>query len=180
MLSTNGTTSFAEFPFPSLFSNIAANDFTVSMWIELQDITGAATFMRLVDITDDATNFFQLVIGATNGSLSGVVNDAGTQRGATVDSAISANTLYHVVTTWDASANTVVFYLDGVVQTGTAAANLGAGVADQFNIARRSNDTSATFSEGFFGDVEIFNRVLSQDEVTTILTQIGGSMLRGL
>lgn len=173
MLSTDGATNFGDFPFPSLFSNIAGNDFSVSIWIELQDITGAATFMRLIDITDDSTNFFQLVIGATNGSLSGVVSDAGTQRGATVDSAISTDTLYHVVTTWDASANTVVFYLDAVVQTGTAAANLGSGADNQFSIGRRSANTTNTFNEGFFGDVEIFDRVLPQDEVTTIFNQRG-------
>jgi len=173
MLSTNGTTSFGKFPLPSPMTNIAANDFSISMWIEFQNVTGQATFMRMLDIINDSDNYIQIAIGSLTGNLGVAVEDATTQRGLSVDSVISADVLYHIVITWDASADTVGFSLDAVAQSGASLGNLGPGVADNFNIGRRSDDSGSTYSECFFGDLRIYDRALPQDEITSIFTQRG-------
>lgn len=80
-------------------------------------------------------------------------------------SAISANTWYHCVITWDSGANSRKLYLNGLeVASGTAATPTATGLK-----LGMSND-NANGVTGSFDDLAVFSKVLSPGEIAQLYT----------
>ncbi|MFM2214079.1 MAG: hypothetical protein RL427_1342 [Bacteroidota bacterium] len=77
------------------------------------------------------------------------------------------NNWHNCVVTYD--SNTFRFYIDGILISTT---NLAVSTDGQFNYFGKSNDANTTINSAFFNgiidDIGIWNRVLTQEEITTL------------
>ena len=137
-----------------------SNAITISAWVNLRRLSA---FQKIVARHNtilkyafgiDGTN--KLVLQINSGSTSAVFGNT----------ALSANTWYHVVGTWDGS--NMKLYLNGVsdaapvAKTGTMASD-----SETVSIGARANG-SQHFLNGFLDDLRIYNRALSATEVQSL------------
>src|SRR3989339_287080 len=162
-----GDDDYVSIGLPTVFNNIPVNDFTVSMWMYPHSVAGAATWIRAMDIRYDSSNFAQFTFHDSDGELNFRVQDAGTQRESGVTNPITANNWYYVVGSWDASANTLYFYLNGVLQSGAYGGTAGAGSLQAINLGRRSDGNAATYFNGIIDEFRVSNTLRSSSWIMT-------------
>lgn len=76
---------------------------------------------------------------------------------------------YHVAAVYDAAAQTVTFYVNGVEQAGVVAGSIPASIGDdagRFQIGCISSSTTATnFYDGIIDEVKVYNYPLTADQI---------------
>ena len=113
----DGTDDFVQFALPTVFNAIGSNDFSVSLWINSDDLAQKTVYTRFFEAAYDANNFAQFNI-AEAGKPRFNVFDGGTHYAVAVNSVLNTGQWYHFVGVWDASENAAKLYLDGVLQSG--------------------------------------------------------------
>jgi hypothetical protein len=146
--------------------------FSASLWIKFDKLPSAtATVVRALaqNRNGDPWAIWYLEGLYQNDMLNFVVVDSGlTNHNLISDSAIQANTWYHVVMALDGSYN-MRMYINGVQQGTTPNSGSITGTPLVFRIGG-SLDSGNTFP-GAIDDVRIYNRVLSADEIKELYNQ---------
>lgn len=176
-LSFNGTTSYVDLGNPtalqltgsmtwSAWVNAAANPPDDGQIVAKSDNTSGWQFKTS---PDTGPHTFGVAISATT--------TAHTQRYSTT--VRSLNTWYHVAGVYNASAQTLDIYVNGVLNNGTL---LGTVPTSQLNSSVNANigrRTGGFYFNGIIDEVRIYNRALSQAEIQTDMnTPVGGSAAR--
>ena len=150
---------------PAVFNDMTRNDFTVSLWLNSTDIT--AQHRVAVEGGNDK-NFF--IITQINSQLHfGVVEygaDGKTVTRSVRSEDLLSNTWYHVACTWDASQKSQAIFINGVKSTEPGNRSFSQGT--QNNLAIGHGTTSSRFWYGYIDEFQIFDRVLSDEQIYQI------------
>jgi hypothetical protein len=135
---------------------------TISFWMKSSDITANYRNPFATNYNGSNTNVIRFEQGEGVGALKCWFGDPSGFIASLNYSAISANTWYNVVLTWNQSTTTVTGYLNGILDVAnsswirwpTSFANVGIGLG-----------YNSRYFKGNIGQVSIYNRVLSATEI---------------
>lgn len=168
----DGKNDYVEIELPDVFSNIPNNDFTMSFWLNVQDISGSGTvWTRIIEARHDNSNYVQFDIQINNGELGINVISAGVEKTLIVDSPIKADTWYHVMGVWDADQISVSLYLDGIPQSGIGATPASPGNQKTLNLGRRSDGDVMTYFAGIIDEFAILNMALTEEDIGSLMEE---------
>lgn len=142
--------------------------FTISFWIFLDEIADS-DFERIIDTQDSGPeNGFLFSFGDTGTSDRDQI-DYIVKNGASAQSAIKSGVLvvdawYHVVGTYE--VNSTELFINNVSKGADSTVNMTPSSAT-LNFGRRS-DTNASFYKGKLSRVRIYDRVLTQGEISKL------------
>ena len=159
--SFNGSSSKIEFTPDSNF----VNDFTISAWINMNQLPVSGYLYQVVAWGDEATGE-RRSLGIWNGG-SGDPKVYFSGYGASANfggnTSVSANQWYHICVT--RSGSTVKVYLNGSLDgTGTVTLNYYTGTTGRIG----ASGSAQEFFNGTIDQVRIFSKALSQNEVSTL------------
>ena len=162
-LSFNGSSSYVDLGNPALLQ--ITGSMTWSAWVKAA--ANPADDGQIVAKSDDASGW-QLKTSPDTGPhtfgvrVAGATNTLAQRYSTTVR---SLNVWYHVAGVYNASAQTLDIYVNGVLNNGTLSGTIPASQinsAVNVNIGRRSG---GFYFNGVIDDVRIYNRALSQAEI---------------
>ena len=110
-LSFDGTNDHVSCGLPTVFTDISNNDFTIEFWVYP---TSGGT-QRAVFAQQDGTNFSSVLLNSTN-TVYYYVYYGGTYGSIKSNAGLPTNTWSHVACTWEANSQTLLMYVDGVLQ----------------------------------------------------------------
>jgi hypothetical protein len=88
--------------------------------------------------------------------------------------AISTGTWYHMIFTYNSSTFAKGFYLNAVVQSGTAVSGPAAYTGSGTFRLGATYGTGGNYGNGYFEGVKMYNRILTADEITTNFNALRG------
>ena len=152
-LTLNGTNQYVSIPDDTA---IALNgDVSISAWFYLDNTSG---FKAIVGKRDGGgTNYVFYVNGSKLASYDGasVINDTGTT--------LSASQWYHGVLVIDSGTSTK-FYVNGSISSTQSSSTITSDDAPLLI----GNDGVGSYFDGYIDDVAIYNRILSDSEITNL------------
>jgi parallel beta-helix repeat protein len=147
-----------------------ASTFSAAFWFK-GTIAGGSTYKRLFCVRNG--NFWLHVLGSNvNNTLQAAVVTGGnlsflaSSKSAGV---IDTTSFRHVIVTWGDGALTL--YLDGIEQTGAFLGTMAAGGDNVLSIGARSDNVEVTGYDGTIDDLLVWNRTLTQTEITKLYTE---------
>lgn len=93
-----------------------------------------------------------------------------TWKGISSNSVAIANQWAHIVSTWNSQDKTIRMYVNGVLQTATNTANYIRNIAS-YKLQLGRNPEGTNYWNGLIDEVSVWNRVLTQSEITDIYNQ---------
>jgi hypothetical protein len=154
-----GSSEYLTMALPSLFYDIPNNDFTISIWLKCEDIASENSIVLMA--AEDNTNFMEIFIQNTQIHF-GIVYD-GTKDAVRTDN-LSSNTWYHIAAVWDSNEQKIFIYCNGELYTEPGYRNFAMGTG--VGLLEIGHGTaSSPFYQGFADEFEVYNRVLSQEQI---------------
>ena len=162
--------------------DLQAQDFSIMAWMKWDILTNTQGIFNVVTDADNGIYFFWIESDhATKPGLSCQINyGAGDGnkvfgRLATATWTPNIGQWYHIVITFDKSADECYFYVDGAIKTDQGEVkDLISGTGTNIHIASRGG--SNYFDGGFF-DVRVYNRMLTDSEIATIYAAQGNDCI---
>jgi hypothetical protein len=171
-LEFDGEDDYVEISLPDVFNDIPNKDFTISFWINVQDISGSDTvWTRILEARYDNSNYVQFDIQINAGELGINVVDAGTERTFIVDSPINPDTWYHVTGVWDADEDRVGLYINGVLQLKIGTTPASPGTQKILNLGRRSDGSDMSYFDGIMDEFAVFTTPLAEEEIEILMEE---------
>ncbi len=141
----DGSNDYTTHALPSVFNNIAANDFTIETWIKpMGSATSRVMFAQL-----NSNSFVSILLNTSNVPYLYVYN--GNANGLNTTNALPLNQWTHLACTWEAATGTISIYFDGVLQTTGAGGSSSLSTDGTFAIGGKSNG-----SQLFQGELDEF------------------------
>lgn len=140
-------------PLPVVFTDIPNNSFTVEAWINPEVVI----FSRIIFAQHSTSNFVSLSTGNTNNIYWYVIDNNNTYSVATNNN-LPANQWTLVSAVWNAPANQVSVYFNGVLQasvSGGSSSNGGSGSNNFMNLGSRPDGFQ--YYTGGIDEVRIWN-----------------------
>ncbi|MBK9190222.1 MAG: T9SS type A sorting domain-containing protein [Crocinitomicaceae bacterium] len=131
----DGTADNVSAGLPSVFTNIAANDFTFETWVK----PNGATTQRIFFAQFNSTNFASVLLNSSNTPYVYVSN--GTSYGLNTTSSLTTGVWSHFAFTWQASAQTILIYINGVEVTTASGGTSSTGVDNAMSIGSKTDGT---------------------------------------
>ena len=147
---------------PTVFADIASNDLTVEFVARIDDLNKYGTWTRLFEARFSGNNTVQFHIPQDNIVQFGI-RENGTRRAVSSDNALTEGVWYHFAGTWDASANQLRFYIDGVEQTSGKIGNFGSGNRTELRMGSRTDNRG--FMDGAVDELRVWNDIRTQAEI---------------
>ena len=141
------------------------SNLTITSWIKPESVTASTLF----DIAGkwDGTNESYLL--AQFGDEIRMYVDSSSNYKTTDAANLSTATWYYVAAVYNASAQTVTIYINGIDTTGTVTGTIPTSIGDdagRFHIgAEDSTTTAANFYDGIVDEPRLYNRLLSAAEI---------------
>jgi hypothetical protein len=160
-------------------SNFGSNPFSISMWF-YPNSGNVLQMLYAKGFTGVNAGFYLNIDNRYNSNQNGI--QFGVSSGASYH-AIATTTANpyivgawnHVVVVWDATAKISRIYLNGVLTTTTVSQAAGSGAAGVTNVTNTSANallgtygTGGLFFNGRMDSINLWNKVISSDEVTTL------------
>lgn len=167
----NGSSDFVVVPHASELS--FDKDISISAWIYLE-VSATGFYADQSIIGKGTTNYTEEYwLGISENEIEFGILETGTWHGvSTIASDIQINTWHHVAVTFSDNSNEVLFYLDGaIVGNRTLAQDLSTGNEDILI-------GTSQYDEDWYGmldDIRLFDHVIAQDEVESLMLVGGGS-----
>ena len=162
-LDFEGTTANLVATLPTVFDSIATTDHSVACWMNADNLTAGGTFNRVFEAFFDANNFAQFNIN-NNNAIQYVVEDATTQRRAGSTAVLAVTVDAFIVGTWDASANTLALYVNGVAHAEAGDVSTP-GDTKELVLGVRSDEAASTWYNGRISNFMVFDKVLTPAQV---------------
>ncbi len=160
--SFDGLSDYISLSLPDVFNDISNNDFTISTWIKINNITDDNEVLLTASKNED--NYVKIFL-LNNEIHFGICHD-GVIDGVRTDS-LTENEWYHIAGVWDASKNTIFAYCNGELYSEIGdrnfSLNIGPGLLE---IGHGLNDSK--FWDGCIDELEVYNRALSQEQIYQI------------
>jgi len=153
-----GSSEYLTMSLPSIFYDIPNNDFTISIWLKIDDMESENSIILMA--AEDNTNFIELFIKDKQIHF-GIVYD-GTKDAVRTEN-LSSNTWYHISAVWNSDEDLIFIYCNGELSTEAGYRNfaMGTGVG-LLEIGHGS--ASSPFYQGYADEFEIYDRILSQEQ----------------
>ena len=136
---------------------------TLSAWIQPDDTTGQ---QDIVGKWDGTNNSYLLALSGNE--LVMYVDSAGSYE-TTTSTNIPANVFTHVVGVYEANAQKVSLYVNGVLQASTTTGVIPVSIGDDAGAFAIGADSSPTdYFDGHIDDVRLYNRILTGKEVQNL------------
>jgi len=144
------------------FDDIAHNDFTISIWVK-------SNFMYednkiILEIRKDTKNYVRL-FQADNRFIFGVCIDD--IKKSVVTANVQSDVWYHLVTVWEADSEYLAIYLNGICSTERGDVSFSCGSHTGLSLGH-GNSGSGGYWFGLLDELEVYNHVLSADQITQI------------
>ena len=157
----NGASDYIEFDLPTSFNDISNNDFTISLWLNSDDIND--DWRCVLEARYDTKNFVTVFQYGTEIHFG--VSDDGTKRAVRTET-LSSNTWYHITGVWDASEKSIEVYTNGEVSEEVGIRNYPNGAHTALNIGHGT--ASSRFWLGYIDDFQIYDHILSASQINQI------------
>lgn len=141
---------------PSLFDNIAENNFTISAWINFLDSKEGC----ILEAYKNETNFVKLSI--ENGTLNFGVCKEGKKYGVR-SSALANNTWYYISVTWKANENDLRIYVNSDECTLPGSRSFNGGKIRRLSIGSCTNGSEVFL--GYIDELVIYKRCLTDAQI---------------
>lgn len=158
-LSFDGVDDQVNASVPTLFSDLASNDFTIEAWVN----PALSVFSRIVFAQYSTVSFATLSLSATN-SIYFYVVVGGTTYSLATDSSISSNQWTHVAARWTASTLTPEVFFNGVLQTGANGGTSSTGTSGLLCLGTRPGGFQ--FFTGQIDEVRIWKTARTDCEIS--------------
>ncbi|MEP7265670.1 MAG: LamG-like jellyroll fold domain-containing protein [Bacteroidota bacterium] len=149
-LDFDGVNDYVVCPLPAVFTNIAANDFTVEAWVNSQ----GGVFNRILFAQNTTSNFVALGMGTANTVFFYVIS-SGTTYSTETATSITTNQWTHIAARWKAATQTVEVFINGVPELTSAAGGSSNATSNTMTIGARTD--GAQFFEGAIDEIRIWN-----------------------
>lgn len=141
----DGSNDYTTHSLPTVFNNIAGNDFTVETWIKpMGSSTSRVMFAQL-----NSNSFVSILLNTSNVPYVYVYN--GGANGLNTTNSLPLNQWTHLACTWEAATGTISIYFDGVLQTTGGGGSSSLSTDGTFAIGGKSNG-----SQLFQGELDEF------------------------
>lgn len=107
----DGNSQYVEHDLPSVFNDLANNDFTAKLWFKMPVHD---TWKRLIEARYSDDYYFQIVSGGSDTKFIAIVNLLSTAIDIKMTSGVTENVLCQAVVTWEGDTDSLKFYIDGV------------------------------------------------------------------
>ena len=145
---------------PPCFQDIIHNDFSISIWVKSNFMDDSNKI--ILEVRKDTKNYMRF-FQENSSFVFGVCTDY--TKKSVVTPTIQSNTWYHVVGVWDAGAENLVIFLDGVRYTERGDTSFSCGAQTGCFIGHGTAG-SGGYWYGYIDELELYNFVLSDDQVT--------------
>ena len=158
----DGTDDYIDCGFP-----ITNTSFSVSGWYNTDSVNGS--LLGSYDWTLNRRSFYlRLYSDKVQFRVALAANNAGTVIESTAS--VSTGTWYHVAATWDATSGDMEVFINGSTEA-TGTRSVMAPLLDPLTLG--SYGSSATDYDGKQDDIRVFQRVLTQSEITHLASSRG-------
>lgn len=158
-LDFDGGNDYVSMTLPTIFNDIANNDFTIEAWIK----PNASVFSRVVFAQLNTSNFASISLSGTNQIYFYVNNVSGEATTTTLTTGVWS----HVACTWDASTSTSQTYINGVLETTTAGGSSSLGIDNLMSIGAKTN--ASQFFTGELDEIRIWDVIRTPCQITTAM-----------
>lgn len=155
----DGSSSLITGDLPSVFDNIANNDFTVSCWLKSIDIT--EDWKIVLEARYDTKNFVRIFQAGNEIHFS--VTSEGTKYVVRTDN-LTSNVWYYITGTWNANTKNPFIYVNGNRYEEIGNRNYPFGAHNLFNLGHGTAG-SGGFWHGFIDEFITINYVLSEKQI---------------
>lgn len=162
-LSFDGTNDYVSCALPTVFTDLANNDFTFEAWINIESYAGSRVFYA----QQDASNFATLLIN--NGYLLFYVKVSNVTYSRGVPAPPTGEWV-HVAATWDASTLFPSVYVNGVLQSGITSGASSSGVNNTMTIGSRTDGAQLFIGE--MDEVRIWNTTRKECEIRSMMYSV--------
>jgi hypothetical protein len=153
----DGSSSYITMDAPDILKNISENDFTICFQINCYDPDNDHDVILEAGGTSDFITIFQY-----GGEIhAGLYVDKVKRAVRTED--ISNHTWYHIAVVWNSFDEELLIYCNGIVSIEPGYRTFSLGSKESLDIGHGS--TSSGFFNGEFDQLEVFNRVLSAEQI---------------
>lgn len=163
--SFNGTSSYIQINLINALNTTNVNGLTLSGWTNMTSLSSQP--QSIIFMVDNLNNGFNTGYDYTSTKLYGQAGNAGVGAPVFISSlnTVSSNNWYNLVMTCDFSTNTSKLYINGVLQSQTSA-TLITPLLTKIFIGSAYNQV--WYQNGKLDDIGIWNRVLTQQEITAL------------
>jgi hypothetical protein len=150
-----------------------------SLWVNFETISGAGNFRVMTSKYEGVGGKRSFMLGLDDSATKKIRfwlwNSAEANEILAVNWSPSASTWYHVVCTWDASASTAEFFINGSsIGTATGAlTDIQNGTA-AFEIGSWSGGGANYLYDGLIDEVGVWSKILSGTEITALYNSGSG------
>lgn len=145
---------------------------TISSWVKLNPGSGERTIVSKW-LSSQSQDQYILLVNNSNQIQFAVGNPSVSASGITTSTALSSNTWYHIVATWDNSGKHSI-YLNGVLETSATLANvtsINSTSSLPLLVGVQSIGPVARPMKGAIDDILLYNRALSLSEIQQIYNE---------
>jgi hypothetical protein len=146
---------------------------SISAWVKFNSNTSWATIVK--NWGESSTGAFHLGLDNATGNISDYITSSGGTLAATDSSTITTGQWYHVVTTFNGSANRHILYVNGVSKASVSASGTLTTLGTKMSMGAKLNDSqssAATINTGYLNgvldDVSFYDEALSSSQITTL------------
>lgn len=161
-LSFDGTNDYVTSSLPSIFTNLATNDFTFEAWVKIESSSPSRVFFA----QQDNSNFATMLL---SGGLLLYVKVANITYTSSVPLPPQGQWV-HLAATWDASIQLPVIYVNGVRQYGTSGGASSSGINNTMTLGSRTD--GAQLFTGSMDEVRIWNTVRKECEIRSMMHSV--------
>lgn len=136
---------------------------TLSAWINNDDTTGS---QNIIGKWDGTNNSYLL---ALEGDELRMYIDSASNYQTTTSANLGSNSFVHVAGVYDANAQTVKLYVNGVEQASTTTGTIPSSIGDdagEFVVG--ADDSSANFFDGHIDEARVYNRALPPNQIKSL------------
>lgn len=161
-LSLDGVDDYVSCTLPTVFNDLANNDFTFEAWINIENYSASRVFYA----QKDNSNFATLLISSGLLFYVKVSNITYTSSVAIPPQ----GQWVHVAVTWDASIQLPIIYVNGVRQYGSSGGASSSGINNTLTIGSRTD--GAQVFKGQMDEVRIWNTVKKECEIRSMMYSV--------
>ena len=162
-LSFDGTDDYVSCALPTVFTDLANNDFTFEAWINMESYTAGRVFFA----QQDASNFATMLLN--NGYILFYVKVANSTytRGVNIP---PTGEWVHIAATWDASVLFPSIYVNGELQVVLTGGTSSSGINNTLTIGSRTDGAQPFF--GKMDEVRIWNTARNECDIRSMMHSI--------
>jgi len=146
---------------------------SISAWVKFNSNTSWATIVK--NWGESSSGAFHLGLDNATGKISDYITSSGGTLTATDSSTITTGQWYHVVTTFNGSANRHTLYVNGVSKASVSASGTLTALGTKMSMGAKLNDSQnspATVNTGYLNgvldDVSFYNEELSAAQISSL------------